>query len=54
MRDHRRINLGDLSHLAPEDAELYAALYAERNMVSRGELARVQNNAGLRKHRRVA
>lgn len=26
-------HLGDLSHLSPEDAELYAALYAERNRV---------------------
>jgi hypothetical protein len=37
-----RIDLGDLSHLTDEDAELYAALYAERNRVSRGELARVR------------
>jgi hypothetical protein len=32
-----------LSHLTDEDAELYAALYWERNWVSRGELARVRN-----------
>jgi hypothetical protein len=38
-----RIDLGDLSHLTDEDAELYAALYWERNRVSRGELARVRN-----------
>jgi hypothetical protein len=38
-----RIDLGDLSHLTDEDAELYAALYLERNRVSRGELARVRN-----------
>jgi hypothetical protein len=38
-----RIDLGDLSHLTDEDAELYAALYWERNWVSRGELARVRN-----------
>jgi hypothetical protein len=37
-----RIDLGDLSHLTDEDAELYAALYWERNRVSRGELARVR------------
>jgi hypothetical protein len=40
-----RIDLGDLSHLTDEDAELYAALYWERNRVSRGELARVRNTA---------
>jgi hypothetical protein len=40
-----RIDLGDLSHLTDEDAELYAALYWERNRVSRGELARVQRDA---------
>jgi hypothetical protein len=37
----RPINLGDLSHLCPEDAELYAALYRERNGASRGEVVRV-------------
>jgi hypothetical protein len=38
-----RIDLGDLSHLTDEDAELYASLYLERNRVSREELAQVRN-----------
>ena len=43
--DRLRRMLGDLSHLSPEDAELYVALYAERNLVSRGEAVRVRNDA---------
>jgi hypothetical protein len=39
------IDFGDLSHLAPEDAELYRALYLERNAVPRGEAQRVANTA---------
>lgn len=39
------MNLGPLDHLTPEDAALYAALYAERNYVPRGEAARVRRDA---------
>lgn len=40
-----RYDLGDLSHLTDADADLYRALYLERNNVSRRELARVQTAA---------
>jgi hypothetical protein len=36
------MTLPDTSHLTPEDAALFVALYLERNTVSRGELARVR------------
>jgi hypothetical protein len=36
------VSHGDLSHLAPEDRELYLALYAERNRVDRHEATTVQ------------
>lgn len=32
-------------HLSPEDAELYVALYRERNRVSRHEICTVRDNA---------
>ena len=40
----RGLRLPDTSHLSPEDAELFVALYLERNYVSRGELARVRRD----------
>jgi hypothetical protein len=39
------VDFGPLDHLAPEDADLYRALYLERNTVSRGEAQRVANTA---------
>lgn len=42
MTRPRGLRLPDTSHLAPEDAELFEALYLEHNYVSRGELQRVQ------------
>jgi hypothetical protein len=38
------IDLGDLSHLTPADAELFKILYYQRNRVLRGELLRVRND----------
>lgn len=44
-RHYTGIRTPNTGHLPPEHAELLVALYLERNTVSRGELARVRNNA---------
>lgn len=42
MARPRGLKLPDTSHLSPEDAELFEALYIERNWLTRGELQRLQ------------
>lgn len=49
----RGLTLPDTSHLSPEDAELFVALYLERNYVSRGEAQRVRVDVE-RSHERAA
>jgi hypothetical protein len=46
--------LPDTSHLSPEDAELFVALYLERNAVSWGEAARVRADIARTEQRRRA